>query len=358
MEHPARAANANIVGLVAEMIDAGGAPGATVALSVDGEVWTTGVGFADVGRSEPLRADAPFGIYSITKTIIATIVLGLVEDRVLALDDPIGEVLPELPFDTPVSIRQLLNHTGGLPDYGESAAYRDAVRDHPEAPWTADEFLQRTLGEGLLYMPGHGWRYSNIGYLLLRLLLERETGLTFPQVIRHYLALPAGLDALAAIDSLAGMSALTPGYGTPTDDEGAPENVIARYHPGWVSHGLATATAPELARYLDLLFGGEWLGAASLGEMMTPVPVTTSHPWMTKPSYGLGLMMDPANRFGVVAGHTGGGPGYATAAYRFPDVQGRQVTSVALVNRDGSDTATDIVFSMVERLAEGSKGQG
>jgi len=350
MEHPAR--TADIERLVQETIAVAGAPGATVALSVDGEIWTTGVGFADAGRSEPLRSDARFGTYSITKTIIAAIVLRMAEDRVLALDDPINESLPELPFDTLVAIRQLLNHTGGMPDYGALAAYHDAVRDHPETPWTATGFLHRTLGKDLLYMPGHGWRYSNIGYLMLRLILERETGLTFPQVIRHYLALPAGLAGIAAIDSLAGSASLTPGYGAAANDGSELVNVIAGYHPGWVSHGLVTATALDLARFLDLLFGGDLIGAASLAEMTTPVPVTTSHPWMTKPSYGLGLMMDPGNRFGLVAGHTGGGPGYTTAAYRFPNVQGRRVTSVALVNRDGADTATDLVFSMVEAIAK------
>jgi D-alanyl-D-alanine carboxypeptidase len=70
------------------------------------------------------------------------------------------------------------------------------------------------------------------------------------------------------------------------------------------------------------------------------------------PSYGLGLMVDPASRFGCVAGHTGGGPGYSTAAYHFPDVTGHRVTSVAFANRDGTDIATDIVFSMAGRIAE------
>ena len=355
MEGMARAAK--IESHVQELLDAARAPGATVALSVDGRAWSIGVGYASDGLSEPLGAAARFATYSITKTIIATILLGMAEDRVLALDDPIGDALPELPFDTPVSIRQLLNHTGGLPDYGGDAAYHAAVREQPGTPWTAAEFLRRTLSDGLVYMPGHGWRYSNIGYLLLRLMLERETGLTFPQVIRHYLALPAGLDALAAIDSLAGSMALTPGYGGVASSDGGLVNVIARYHPGWVAHGLATATALELARFFDLLSGGDLLGAGSLDEMTTPVPVTTSHPWMTKPSYGLGLMMDPANRFGVVAGHTGGGPGYSTAAYRFPDVHGHRITSVTLVNQDGSDIATDIVFSMVQRLADELKGE-
>lgn len=348
----------NVETLVQEMLDAAGAPGAAVALSVDGDIWTTGVGFAGAGRSEPLGADARFGTYSIAKTVIATIVLGMAEDRIVTIDDPISASLPELPFDTPVSIRQLLNHTGGLPDYGELTAYREAVRDQPDIPWTPDEFLQRTLAEGLIYMPGHGWRYSNIGYLLLRLMLERETGLAFREVVRHFLARPAGLDGLTVIDSLEGSSSLTPGYGAAPGGDGVLENVTARYHPGWVSHGQVTATARELARYLDVLFDGQILGAASLEEMLTPVPVTTTHPWMVRPSYGLGLMMDPANRFGPVAGHTGGGPGYATAAYQFPDVHGHRVTSVVLVNREGSDIATGIVFSMVRRLAEGLESQG
>jgi len=329
---------------VQELLDAAGAPGATVALSVDGDLWTAGVGHADAVRLTPLHADARFPTYSITKTVIATIVLGMAEDRILTLNDPIGKFLPGLPFDTRISLRQLLNHTGGLPDYGADPAYQAAVRDQPGTPWTAAEFLRRTLGEGLLYMPGHGWRYSNIGYLLLRLMLEGESGLPFRQVVRHFLARPAGLDGLAVVDDRDGMAALTPASGPLA-------NVTAGYHPGWVAHGLTTATARELARFLDLVFDGGILGAARLGEMTTPVPVTTAHPWMTRPSYGLGLMMDPENRFGVVAGHTGGGPGYSTAAYRFPDVHGHRVTVAALVNRDGADTATDIVFSMVERLA-------
>jgi D-alanyl-D-alanine carboxypeptidase len=125
-------------------------------------------------------------------------------------------------------------------------------------------------------------------------------------------------------------------------------NVTSRYHPGWVAHGLVASTAADLVRFLDALVSGGVVGPQSLEEMLIAIPVGETHPWMTEPSYGLGLMIDPANRFGVVAGHTGGGPGYSTAAYHFPDVAGRRVTSVALVNRDGSDIATDIVFSMAE----------
>jgi D-alanyl-D-alanine carboxypeptidase len=130
--------------------------------------------------------------------------------------------------------------------------------------------------------------------------------------------------------------------------------VIPRYHPGWVAHGLAVGTAEDVVRFLNLLFVERRVVASELvDEMLVGAPVAENHPWMVKPTYGLGLMMDPASPFGVVAGHTGGGPGYATAAYHFADVDGRRVSAVALVNRDGSDVATDIVFSLVRELAAG-----
>jgi hypothetical protein len=85
--------------------------------------------------------------------------------------------------------------------------------------------------------------------------------------------------------------------------------------------------------------------------MLSPVRVPHEHPLMTAPSYGFGVMLDPEHRFGCVVGHTGGGPGYATAAYHFPDVAGRRVTVGAMANRDGGDTATAIAFRVAEALA-------
>lgn len=343
---------AGIDGLVQDLLISAGAPGSAVALAIDGEPWSAGIGYATRDGSQPLDASARFSAYSITKTVIATIVMRLVEDGALSLDDPIDAHLPQLPIDTPVSIRQILNHIGGLPDYGGLAGYHDAVRDHPESPWTSDQFLEWTLANGLLFEPGNGWRYSNIGYMLLRLMIERITRRSFREAVRDYLAQPFGLRELTVIDSLHDVVALTPGYSATIPGDGAVENVIARYHPGWVSHGLVVATAPELARFVEMLFGGGIVEQNSLTAMLTAERVPDTHPWMTTPSYGLGLMIDLSNRFGLVAGHTGGGPGYSTAAYHFPDVGGHRVTSVALVNRDGSDIATDIAFSMVERIAE------
>lgn len=320
-----------------------GSPGASIALSVDGQTWSMGVESAVIDGDVPMSVDARFGLYSITKTVIAAMVLRLVERGEMSLDDPIGRHVSGLPSGADVSLRQVLNHSGGFPDYEGIAAYHAGVRAHPEMPWTAEEFLTRTMGDGMLFAPGEGWRYSNIGFMLLRQAIERVTRQSLREIVSHEFSGPLHLPSLAVAEGLESMAALTPGY------SGA-ENVIPRYHPGWVSHGLVVGTAPELARFVDALFAGEVVGADSLREMLETVPVGQVHPWMTTPSYGLGLMIDSDNRFGMVAGHTGGGPGYSTAAYHFPDMQGGRVTSVALVNRDGRDTAADIAFSMTEML--------
>lgn len=335
---------------VMAMLQVVGAPGAAVAVFIDGKPWAAGIGHATVEHGTPLSAAARFPLYSVTKTILATVVMRLVETGALTLDDPIGAHVANLPSEIPVSIRHLLGHTGGVPDYGALATYQEAVRRQPGQPWTAETFLARTLAGGLLFPPGQGWRYSNIGYMLLRLMIERVTGDSFREVVRRYLSAPLGLHALGVAYSLEDVAALTPGYSTLLDAKAPPANITPHYHPGWVSHGLVASTAGDAARFIDGLFAGSIVGRDTLNEMLTPVPVGETHPWMTAPSYGLGLMMDPANRFGVVAGHTGGGPGYSAAAYHFPDVDGHRVTSVALVNRDGSDIATDIAFSMVEHL--------
>ena len=337
---------------IQRLLEDAGAPGAAITLILDGQPWSAGIGRVTREGADRLDPSARFGIYSVTKTVIAAIVMNLAESGMLSLDDPISAHVPGLPFEAPVLVRQALNHTGGFPDYGGLADYHDAIRNHPHTPWTPGEFLERTVGGGLLFAPGQGWRYSNIGYMLLRLMIERLTGLSLREAVRQFLSEPLGLHAFTVVDSLGDTSALTPGYSALLDPENAPMNIVPHYHPGWVSHGLVASTAADLARFVDLLFLGRVVGPGSLNAMLEAEPVGESHPWMTAPSYGLGLMIDPANRFGCVAGHTGGGPGYSTAAYHFPDVAAHRVTSVALVNHDGNDIATDTVFSIAGWLAD------
>jgi D-alanyl-D-alanine carboxypeptidase len=183
--------------------------------------------------------------------------------------------------------------------------------------------------------------------------IERVTGRSLRAALADLVFRPAGLRHTRVAESLADARELTPGFGAALDRDGVVRDVTRRYHPGWVSHGTAVTTASDLARFLEALFGGRLLRPESLAAMLAATPVPGEHPPFVRPAYGLGLMIDLGSPCGMLAGHVGGGPGYATAAFHAPDVGGRRVTSVALVNRDGSDAETRIAFALIAAVAQG-----
>lgn len=326
-------------------------PGATVALKIDGEsVLTRGAGFRDLQRSVPIDSNARFYLYSITKTLLAIAVLRMVEEKRLTLDDAIQTILADTPIEPPLTVRQLLNHTSGLPDYSTLPAYFEDVRTNPGTPWSVEQFLRNTLSQGYLFPAGNGWSYSNIGYLTLKLAVERVAGASLDEALREHIFEPLDLQHTFVATSLDHADTLAPGYSSQLDGDGSERDVTQRYHPGWVSHGVVVSTALETASILDALVSGKLLGAELVSAMHDGVPVPATHPHIRRPGYGLGLMLDLDSPFGQVAGHAGGGPGYSTAAFHFPDVAGQRVTAVALANRDAGDVATSIAFALAEEL--------
>jgi D-alanyl-D-alanine carboxypeptidase len=326
-------------------------PGAAVALAHNGDsVFAAGIGFTDLAHSSPMPADAQFYIYSITKVFLATATLQLAEQGHLALDTPAQTYLPTLPLATPVTLRQLLSHTAGIPDYGPMPAYAEAVRSSPSHPWTPDEFLAHTLPRGLTFPPGQGWAYSNIGFLIIRLVLERITGLSLRDLLHQRIFAPLGLRHTFVAETLTDASVLTPAYSAFFRPDGAFEDVSCIYHPGWVSHGVVISTAAELVRLIHALFSAELLPAESLAMMLTPHPVPGPQPGFHEAAYGLGVMVDRQSPYGVLSGHGGGGPGYSAAAFSFSHIAGQRVTTVALVNQDQPPQAMPIAFALAHAL--------
>jgi len=121
----------------------------------------------------PESGDEPgFLAYSITKTITAILLLQLAELGQLSVNDPLSRWFPRISHSTKISLRQLLNHTAGIPDYGGLRVYHEAVRSAPSAPWTFERFAAETFEKGLRFEPGTGWAYSNPAYMLLRRIIE------------------------------------------------------------------------------------------------------------------------------------------------------------------------------------------
>lgn len=245
------------------------------------------------------RSDLMVPWWSFTKTVLAATALTLVRDGLIRLDDPI----PDQPF----TLRQLLRHEAGLADYSELADYHAAVANH-QAAWPADEMMQRLDGERLRYSPGSGWRYSNVGYLLIGRLIERVTDLSLEDAVSQRVFNALGLSNVRFAK-------------TRKDLQETHSGSSSNYDPGWVYHGLLIGPLSQAALLLDRLLAGHLLPPDLLEEMQTaktlggPIP---GRPWVT-PGYGLGLMQGLIEGGYTLSGHTGCGPGSVIAVYRISD---------------------------------------
>ena len=239
--------------------------------------------------------DTRYPIYSLTKPVIAKAVLALAGDGALGLDDP-------APLGWPGTVRQLLNHTSGARDYATLPAYDEALRAHPGRAWPDDELLAAARAAGPEFAPGEGWSYSNTGYTLLRILLDRHGGLA---TLLPGLAVGAATVAETTEDLLAAAPAL---WALPGE---APIDVRGRYDARWVGHRALIATATDLATFWRAL-------PPAMLDPATFVSIGRGAPGFVDPSYGLGVMADPGSRLGTVIGHGGGGPGYAHAVFAVP----------------------------------------
>lgn len=254
---------------------------------------TARIGPGLVAESDP--RSVPW--WSFTKTVLAAAALRLVER---------GRLGPDARFEgRSFTLRQLLQHQSGLPDYGSLPEYHAAVA-RGDAPWGEDEMLARCGGGALAFEPGQGWGYSNVGYLLVRRAVENATGLPIGPALRGLVLDELGLDSvrvLATAEEL-GLTAWGNARG---------------YDPRWVYHGLLAGTARDAAALLDALLSGRLLAPATVAEMRLAVLLggpLPDRPWQAT-GYGLGLMIGRMAGAGEVAGHSGSGPGSTAAVYRF-----------------------------------------
>ena len=158
--------------------------GASVSVAERGELAFVGsYGLADLERGAPVTSDTRFNIASVGKVVAATAIMRLVEEGLVRLEDPVVDLLPELRDAIPVQgvqVRHLLNMTSGLPDYVAS----DLVRwEATRAPLEPEFVLEHVRGKQRVFEPGSEWMYSNTGFYLTGLIVERITGMPWGEFI-------------------------------------------------------------------------------------------------------------------------------------------------------------------------------
>ncbi|MFJ4980172.1 serine hydrolase domain-containing protein [Streptomyces coeruleorubidus] len=266
-------------------------------------------GTADIRTGRPVPDGGYFRIASNTKTFVAAVVLQLVGERKVALEDTVEKWLPGVVRGNgndgrKITLRQLLQHTSGIhDDYPaiETAKRYYEVRFHP---FTPEQLVERAMRHRPDFRPGEGWGYSNVGYILLGMVIEKATGHTWHDQVRQRLLKPLGLrHTYYPGGSPAVREPHARGYQRFRTE---PKLVdVTLYEDPNASGGLIGTTA-DLNRFFRDLLGGKVLKPAQLREMKRTVPLNDEFQ-VPYPGarYGLGLMKTGLPCGGWAWGHGG-----------------------------------------------------
>ena len=280
-------------------------PGLSVAIVRDGRVvmergWGTG------GGKHPRAATAatPYQIASVSKQFTAAAVLRLAEQGRVKLDDPVTAYVEGLPpaYDG-VTLERLLNHTAGVPNFTDF--FRQFRR-----PVTPGQLVDSLAARRLLFEPGTGFRYTNSGYYLLGLVIERVTGQAYPDYLREQFWAPLGMHDTEYCGTRP--HALPSGYAR--DRRGAAVKT-APWHPSVLfAAGSLCSTVGDLATWAVALGEGRVLAPESYRRMTEPAPSTDPHLRM---SYGFGMMVD-STEAGPYLHHDGAVAGFRAQVAWYP----------------------------------------
>ncbi|MFE5162270.1 serine hydrolase domain-containing protein [Streptomyces sp. NPDC056697] len=325
------------------LVHADGVPAALASVrDRHGHTRTYTAGIGDLATGAEVPRDGQVRIGSNTKTFTAVVVLQLVAEGKVGLDTPIETYLPGLVRGEGIdgrriTVRHLLQHTSGLPDY---VPYLD---DEPRS-YTPPELLAAALRHKADFEPGTSWRYSNTNYVLAGMLIEKVTGHAYAEevdrrvikrlALRHtYFPKPGEVDIRERHPH---------GYDRSSAD--APWQDVTEFDPSWGwAAGQMVSTNSDLNRFFSGLLSGRLLPEAQLAQMRTTVPAEYFGPGAR---YGLGLVSKPLSCGGVYWGHGGSTTGYETRGGATDD--GR-AAELAVTTQPGDPAVMRHVDTVVDR---------
>jgi len=327
--------------VVAEGMSAMDAVGLTFAVQcARSAVYVKGYGSADLASGVPATADTVYEIGSVSKQFVAAEIMKLTQEDLLTLSDPIGMYLPWLPIDwQPVTLEQLMSHTGGVPDHFA------IFRENPDTPfdWTKDyraaELVEAfvALDDQLIDEPGAAFFYSNTDYAMLTAVIEQLTGQTFAAAMEEALFEPLGLERIAFCSPT--LPDLAVGYNIGPDGPVEGPAVPATFFSG--AAGLC-GTAGDLISWESHLVSGTAVGREAFQTMSSPVDLNDG----TAVPYGLGLHLDELGQSDAIF-HEGGTVSFSSWLAYYPD---HDLTVAVLSNTLGPNMAAirDLVIDLTE----------
>lgn len=299
-------------------------PGAAlVVMKGEDVVLARGFGVESVERGDRVTPATVFPLNSISKQLVAALLLRLAEEGRLSIDDPAARHLPDFTrLPQGLTLRHLLTHTSGMREIFAQPALNAAIEKlgTPE-----EEFVAIARHSPADWSPGARWAYTNLNYVMLALVAERVAGESLEVALRARFFRPLGLSTMALCPSHpGGMPGAARGH---VETKGAlvphpPENFhLFRGAGGFCGSSL------DVARWIHALATGKVVNARSLAQMTAPDPLEAGG----AADYGMGMVLvapDGARRWG----HGGNGGGFTTQAAHYPDAD---LTVVVAFNQQG-----------------------
>jgi CubicO group peptidase (beta-lactamase class C family) len=331
----------NSGGAASERVDAlfapwskGGTPGAAVIIIQNGKVlFKKGYGHADLEMKRPITPDTSFLLGSVTKQFTAMAIMMLVERGKLRYDDPLSKFFPEFPpYAEKVTIRHLLNHTAGFPEYDDLWVNSGrADRDWPRSSKTKPSSFEPTSKDALKllaqqkeleFAPGQRWKYSNSGYVILAQIVEKVSGKPFSRFLRENIFLPLGMNSTLLYDE---SRPRVPNVATSYELSGGIYKEID-YTPFNAIYGEDNiySTVEDMYKWDQALYTEKLVKSSTLKEAFTPGKLSDG----TEVHYGFGWQVGKFLGLGYVW-HTGSWLGFHNCIMRFPD---HRFTVVVLSN--------------------------
>jgi CubicO group peptidase (beta-lactamase class C family) len=331
------------------------APGLAVLVRKDGRaLWLQGYGLAELRTKTRISSATNFRLASFTKQFTAMAIMLLVHDQRLRYDQTLTEIFPEFPtYGRQITVRELLNHTAGLPDYEELMEAAEKGR----APfWTPGhqihdkQVLQLLEKEAIAkFAPGTRWSYSNSAYVVLGLIVARASGMPYGDFLRQRIFKPLRMDFTIVYEKRKN-EINHRAYGHTRDAtlfrETDQSSTSATLGDGGIYSNLE-----DLAKWDDALRNHTLLNQQEMQPALTPATLADGTParWPNEPnednlhpgkpvSYGFGWFLDPYEHNGTHPRmwHTGTTQGFRTVIQHFSN---ENLTIIILSNRTDLDPA-------------------
>ncbi len=296
-------------------------------------------GKADVESDVAMGTDAVFAIGSITKQFTAAAILQLRDQGKLSLDDDITRWFPD--FDTRgarMPLRRLLDHTSGIPNVPELNRFRgdpNASRD------TIYAIIRRSPPR---FAPGTAQMYSNRAYWLLHLVIEKASGMTYPQYLQRMIFEPLGMTSSGICHGAPDFPRRATGY---LVRNGETRRAPVLVPVADLGSGALCSTAADMVTWLQALHGGRVLSDASYAEMIRPATLADG----TALRYGMGVDVRQDARGNPFIGHSGEITGYAARANWYPEAR---MAIVVLMNNSLDSSPTALVDELAGQLLPGT----